>query len=190
MLIEGDGSDSVDISGLTAKQQRFVNEYVKDHHAGRACVRAGFSPSAASQYASKLLDNPTIQAAIKEAQDGQLARIGVSAERVMSELASIAFADVGDTCDWDGENLTIKSFASMKRRARRAIKSITITPGKDGNTVKLEMHDKMKAIDKLVKCLGLEQAMTAKLEVAGVSLPENTSIAELLALAAHAKGGR
>lgn len=42
---------------LRAKQQRFVDEYLIDLNATQAVIRAGYSPRAADQQASRLLTN-------------------------------------------------------------------------------------------------------------------------------------
>ena len=49
---------------LTALQKRFGNEFIKDENGRQACIRAGYSPKAASQQASKLLQDQRIQVLI------------------------------------------------------------------------------------------------------------------------------
>jgi phage terminase small subunit len=187
-LIERDSDGDVDTGCLTPLQRRFADEYIKDSHPVRAAIRAGYSKGTATVHARKMVDNPVVRAAIKDAQEAQLVISGITGARVLQELANIAFVDIGDVCSWtsDGE-VTIKSASEMKPRTRRAIKSITVTPGKDGNTVKVEMHDKGKALDKLTKVLGLETPLKVEAEIAGAALPPETSIRELIALAAAAK---
>ena len=46
---------------LTAKQQRFVDEYLIDLNATQAAIRAGYTPKYANTNASKLLQNTTIR---------------------------------------------------------------------------------------------------------------------------------
>ena len=50
---------------LTAKQQRFVEEYVVDLNATQAAIRAGYSVKTARQAGYRLLTNVHIQAAIR-----------------------------------------------------------------------------------------------------------------------------
>ena len=45
---------------LTAKQQRFVDEYLKDLNATQAAIRAGYSKSTARQMGAENLSKPVI----------------------------------------------------------------------------------------------------------------------------------
>lgn len=81
---------------LTELQQKFVQEYVKDFNATKAAIRAGYSPASAKFYASKLLDDPRIIKAINELTDATQAiaqvKLNINIERVLKELADIAFS--------------------------------------------------------------------------------------------------
>lgn len=79
--------------GLTAKQQRFVEEYLVDLNATQAAIRAGYSTDTARQMASENLSKPYIQSAITEARLAQQERTGITADRVLLEIANVAFAD-------------------------------------------------------------------------------------------------
>lgn len=79
--------------GLTEKQQRFVEEYLVDLNGTQAAIRAGYSADTARQMASENLSKPYIQAAISEARKAQQERTGITADKVLKEIASIAMAD-------------------------------------------------------------------------------------------------
>ena len=83
---------------LPAKQQLFVKEYIVDLNGTQAYLRAGYKASeeAARRNASRLLTKADIQAAIREAMKAREQRTEVSADRVVKELAKIAFADIKD----------------------------------------------------------------------------------------------
>jgi phage terminase small subunit len=51
---------------LTAKQQRFVDEYLIDLNATQAATRAGYSAKTAQQIGSRLLSNVVISTAVKK----------------------------------------------------------------------------------------------------------------------------
>lgn len=79
---------------LTALQKRFVEEYMVDARAVPAAERAGYKPSTATKQAFSLLKMPHVRAAI-EAQQAKLSKkTELTAERVLQELARIAFADI------------------------------------------------------------------------------------------------
>lgn len=79
--------------GLTPKQQRFVDEYMVDLNATQAAIRAGYSPDTARQMGAENLSKPVIQAAIAEARREQQERTGISADKVLREVAYVALAD-------------------------------------------------------------------------------------------------
>lgn len=79
--------------GLTAKQQRFVDEYLIDLNATQAAVRAGYSTASAGAIGHENLKKPEIQLAITEGRKAQQARTETTADSVLAEIAAIALAD-------------------------------------------------------------------------------------------------
>ena len=79
--------------GLTAKQQRFVDEYMVDQNATQAAIRAGYSPDTAASIGHENLKKPDIALALKEARKAQQERTGITADRVLREIAYVALGD-------------------------------------------------------------------------------------------------
>lgn len=79
---------------LTAKQQRFVDEYLVDLNATQAAIRAGYSAATARSIAAENLTKPNIAAAVSAAQAERAKRTGITADRVLEDLARVAFGDV------------------------------------------------------------------------------------------------
>lgn len=79
--------------GLTAKQEKFVDEYLVDLNATQAAIRAGYSPGTARQMGAENLSKPDIQLAVSEARKRQQARTEITADRVLQEIVSVALAD-------------------------------------------------------------------------------------------------
>ena len=77
----------------TRRQRRFVEEYVIDSNGTQAAIRAGFSPASAGVIACKLLKKAKIKRAIKEKFAVISAHAQLTAERVKSELACMAFVN-------------------------------------------------------------------------------------------------
>jgi phage terminase small subunit len=80
---------------MNPRYQRFVEEYLIDLNATRA-YRAAYpkaKQSTADTNGPKLLGNAQVSEAIKMAQAEHAAKMKVSAERVLRELARVAFAD-------------------------------------------------------------------------------------------------
>lgn len=85
---------------MNAKQQRFVQEYLIDLNGTQAAIRAGYSRRTANEQAVRLLADISIKAAVKEAQDARAKAAGITAERVLSELAKIGFSDIRKAIAW------------------------------------------------------------------------------------------
>lgn len=81
---------------LTAKQTRFVEEYLVDVNGAAAARRAGYAPDGAGNAAWRLLQNREVRQAL-EARMAQRAQQGqVKQEEVLLALREVAFAPGSD----------------------------------------------------------------------------------------------
>ena len=78
---------------LTAKQQRFVEEYLVDLNATQAAIRAGYSEETAGSIGHENLMKPEIAAAIVAAQAERSNRTAITADKVLQHWWAIATAD-------------------------------------------------------------------------------------------------
>ena len=83
---------------LTARQERFVEEYLRDLNATQAAIRAGYSPRSAAADGSRLLTNANVAEAVARAKAERAARAGIDADRVLEEIKAIALAHLSDRC--------------------------------------------------------------------------------------------
>ena len=86
---------------LTAKQERFVEEYLVDLNATQAAIRSGYSSKTAEQMGYQLLQKTSVQKALQEAIDKRSKRTGITQEKVIEEIGKIAFAKAHDYSDAD-----------------------------------------------------------------------------------------
>ena len=84
------------MGNLTARQEKFVLEYIRCGNGKSAAIAAGYSPKAAEQQGSELLKNPKVSEVLRKKQMAMLERLEISVERVLKERARMAFFDVGD----------------------------------------------------------------------------------------------
>lgn len=70
---------------LTAKQKRFVEEYLVDFNATKAAERAGYSKKTARFIGAENLTKPNIQAAIQEQIQARAARTEITADLIVQE---------------------------------------------------------------------------------------------------------
>lgn len=137
---------------MTKKQKRFVEEYLIDLNATQAAIRAGYSPLTARDIGCENLKKPNIQEAIDKAIAERSRRTGVNADRVVRELAKIAFVNAGEVVDFDTAILMDK----ISEDDMAAIQSVKVkTFGEDGVEREVKLADKLKALELLGKHLGL-----------------------------------
>lgn len=71
---------------LPAKQQRFVEEYLRDLNASAAARRAGYSEKNADKIGPRLVGNSRVAAAVAEAQAARSGRTQVDQDYVLRRL--------------------------------------------------------------------------------------------------------
>lgn len=140
---------------LRDKQRTFAEEYLIDLNATQAAIRAGYSPKAAKQQGSRLLANANIRAYIDRKLAERSRRTGINADRVLRELARVAFVNAADLID-DGSGL-IRDEAKADDTAAIASVRVKRIPTEEGDIVEREIKltDKNKALDMLCRHLGL-----------------------------------
>ena len=123
-------------TGITVKQQRFVEEYLLDLNATQAAIRAGYSVKTANAQAGRLIVNVSVGAAIQEAMEARSERTKVTADDVIHELSQVAFSDMATYAYWGPDGVRIKDLDSLPDGARRAVAEVSETMGKNSNTVR------------------------------------------------------
>lgn len=146
---------------LNPKQQRFVDEYLIDLNATQAAIRAGYSPKTATAIASENLSKPSISAAIACAMAERSKRTGITQDRILEELAKVAFIKLTDIVDDTGK---IKDGATDEDRA--CIESIKYkrTDSDTGYSEEREVKasSKLKAIELLMRHTGMLDSRISK----------------------------
>lgn len=146
---------------LNPKQQRFVEEYLIDLNATQAAIRAGYSPKTATAIASENLSKPSISAAIACAMAERSKRTGITQDRVLEELAKVAFIKLTDIVDDTGK---IKADATDEDRA--CIESIkykrTDTDTGFSEEREVKASPKLKALELIGRHLGMFESHSSK----------------------------
>lgn len=159
---------------LTPKQRAFVREYLIDLNGTQAAIRAGYAESGAGVEGSRLLTNAKIKAAIDLAMKDRADRLGITADRVLSELAKIGFSDIRKAIKWrahlveeednpeGGDIAVIKTIVTnqveligsddLDDETAAAISEISQN---QGGGIKLKLHDKRAALVDIGKHLGM-----------------------------------
>lgn len=139
---------------LMPKQRRFVDEYLIDLNATQAAIRAGYSEKTAYSIGIQNLKKPEIQAEIQKRQNRLQNKLEITQEKVLRELAAIAFANGSDFAKVVNDGL----FASVKMIPTDELppEKLPAIAGIKANQygVEVKLHDKVKALELLGKYLG------------------------------------
>ena len=140
---------------LNKKQQQFVDEYLIDLNATQAAIRAGYSVNSARDIGCENLTKPNIQEAIAKAMAERSKRTGISQDRIVLELAKLAFVNANDLID--PSDASIRAGASEDDLACIQSVKVKTMDGEKGTSTEREirLNDKMKALELLGKHLGM-----------------------------------
>lgn len=148
---------------LTPKQEQFCLEYLKDGNASRA-YRTAYNVTTTKDttinvQALKILKNHKVATRIGELGEKHAKKNDVTAERIIKELAGIAFFDVQNLYNNDG---TLKQITELSSEVTRAIHSTKQRMEKQGadkedwaEIKEVKTHDKLKALELLGKTLAM-----------------------------------
>ena len=140
---------------LTAKEERFCQEYCLDFNATKAATRAGYSAKTAFQIGAENLKKPKIAKRIKEKQDNLAELSGISALRIVKEHEKIAFLNTGKMRDgW----FSPTEFEMLTDDEKACIQEVTTKPSMFGESLKVKLYDKQKSLDSLANILGFNAA--------------------------------
>jgi len=154
---------------LTVKQERFAQRFLEHGNASaayRECYATdGWTDNAISVEAHKVLNNPKVSLRVKQLEELQLKRHEVTADRVIVELAKLAFLDIRKAFDNNGD---LKALSDMDDDTAAAIAGVEFEEvfemqgqGRDrervhvGRIHKIKLSDKRGSLELLGKNLKL-----------------------------------
>ena len=153
---------------LSPKQQRFCDEYLIDLNATKAAERAGYSVKTANEQGARLLANVSVASQIDQLKKARAQATGITAERVLQEIAKLAFFDPRKLLNEDG---TPKKINELDDETAMAVAGIDIvTKGNDdvgfADIMKIKLADKGQNLERLGRHLKL---FTERIEVTDAS---------------------
>jgi len=162
---------------LRIVERKFVDQYLIAGDAISAYLQswpqAGVSARAIRVRVKDLMSRPLVQASIKERQR-ELSRASmISAERVIEEVAKVAFSNLGDFLHVTADGDPMLTLANATRDQLATLSEVTVEDYTDGRgddardvkRIKLKQHDKMRGLDALMRHFGLHAP--ERLEVSG-----------------------
>lgn len=156
-------ADTIDTSTLSPMQMRFVSEYISDPSSQAAAARrAGYSSGTAAQAAHNLLRDPRIKKLVEDANNTAIKKLGLTKERILQELALVAFADTKEMIkqDEDGDDYIDLSVLQGRDKTAPIEVSASTIKGKGGKVTNMSVRtvkisDKTAALQLLGKHLGM-----------------------------------
>jgi hypothetical protein len=157
----------IDDPQFSFREKVFITEYLKHHNAALAARTAGYTESRSAVAAYEVKHRPHVAHAIAQEEEAALNRSKITKEQIIENLAVIANHDVSDVVEWseielttnDQGNLVVKGSPRLKpssilpRELTYAVKKVKVNL--DGS-VNIEFYDKINALEKLARYLGLE----------------------------------
>lgn len=133
---------------MTPKQKSFVYEFLSDHNATQAAIRAGYSKKWAGTNADKLLKNTNIKAEIDRAMKEK----AMKADEVLSRMSDIARGSAADYLTFDKWGHVFLDLERMKDEGKmHLVKKYRVT--KQGTEI--ELYDAQSALVYLGKRHGV-----------------------------------
>jgi translation elongation factor EF-G len=154
------------ITALTHKREAFARLYVEHGDASKA-YREAFPSSqkwkdeSVWQKSSTLLKDVKVQSRVEELKSKRSQKLDISENRVIAEIAAIAFQDIGEV---EGEHGGFAGLKALKPATRRAIQSVKfkryLERKKEGGfeeveVTEIKMHPKLPALDKICEIKGI-----------------------------------
>lgn len=163
------------MKNLTYRQKMFCLEYIKDLNAAQASVRAGFSPKHPNDGGAKLMAKPHVRAEVKRLMADREKRLEIAADEIINELIVIAKANAADFVqvtvregtDSEGNpvevcRVQIKPTDEIDKEKIAALAGIR----QRVCGVEVKLFDKLKAIELLMRHMGLLRNKTEDREKA------------------------
>jgi phage terminase small subunit len=143
---------------LNARQELFVQEYLKDYNATQAAIRAGYSKDAAGPIGCRLLKDANISLRVESAKEEKINRVKIEQDDVLRELLIVMKSDVDDFRVDENNRLVPRE--GISPQSTKAISGVRHkrTRGKDGfesEEIEYKLWDKTRAIEMGMKHLGL-----------------------------------
>lgn len=130
---------------MNARRRKFVAEYLKEPNATKAAQKAGYSKKSAYSVGQRLLNIPEVRKALQK----KLENYELTPERVLRELALLAYANMDDYVDLENGKRVLNT-AKPTRDQMAAVSEITedATGGSGDGERRVVMRTRFKLVDK------------------------------------------
>lgn len=139
---------------MNERERLFVKEYLIDLNGKRSAIRAGYTKSTAARTAGALLRKTDIAAAVAAGKEQRASRRQMLSDRVIDELARMAFSDLRDFVEWGpNKGVTLRDPAFFDAADGAAVADVEDKG--NGKVARLKLYDKLAALNALARHLGM-----------------------------------
>lgn len=140
---------------ISEKQRAFVDQYMVDHNATQAAVRAGYSQKTANSQGSQLLRKPNVAHHIEARAQAAAEKSAMSAQEVLRRLTLMATFDLADimTIGLDGIP-RLKPMEIWSEAAKISVVAFKVDKT-TGKCIECKLADKQAALVDLGRSHGL-----------------------------------
>lgn len=144
---------------MLEQHQRFADKYFETLNGAESARYAGFAESSARAEASRLLDRQDVQEYLQRLRLILAEKTGISQQKVLNEIAKIAFSDIRNYYEGDGQLKNIVDLDDNEAAALASIKSFEEIEPRSGMVLgvnkEIKIYDKLAGLEKLARHLGL-----------------------------------
>jgi len=145
---------------LTDRQKLFCIEYINANFNGaQAARKAGYEPNSAHEQAARLIANDNIKSYIEVLKKDLGLRLGITQDRIAQEMAKIAFFNIADILEDNGNLKPISEIPRDLAANIAGIEIVSFDSGEDkgvSTLKKIKLNDKQAALTGLNKMLGYD----------------------------------
>lgn len=137
-----------------SREFAFAMAYLDTFNATKAAKKVGLKHP--SIYGPKFFRRPYVQLIIQDELIMRTKSARVTSERVVNEMAALAFSSMTDFASWNGSTVSLTDSEEITRTQARAVQSVSSTMSAQGTpNVRIKLYDKAKALEMLAKYLGI-----------------------------------
>lgn len=139
------------------QHQRFADKYFETLNAAESARYAGFAEDTAKQEGWRLLERDDINEYLSKLRLELSEKTGISQQKVLNEIAKIAFSDIRNYYKGDDQ---LKAITDLDDNEAAALSSVKMyeeySQGEPiGINKEIKMYDKLAGLEKLARHLGM-----------------------------------
>lgn len=177
-----------------AGHERFAQGIAQGLSASAAYVAAGYSKNDGN--AARLNGNEKVRARVEELLTAGAEKAGVTIQRIVDELAKVGFANMGDYLHATSGGDPFFVYDQLTDEQKAALAEVTVEDFKEGRgedardvrRVKFKLYDKLGALEKLGKHLGMFKDKVELTGKDGKDLPVPVSPVTIFQLPDNGRG--